>query len=169
MFRKMFALALVLMFVGAGTGYTQIVEKSSDLTGFAGILSIEDGDTEFTFGARYAYHMNSYSTIEGSFGFAFPENAKIYNYFVNYRYNILMDNPKVVPFATGGVGAVTISYDSDLLDGTTDMSINFGGGLLFFMQEQIGIRADVRDLVVFGDNNTTNNIEVTGGVSYFFM
>ncbi len=182
MVRRLFAIAVVLLLFGAGTGYSQIVEKTSDLTGFVGIVSFEGADvefngfqvesdrsTEFTVGARYAYHINAMSTIEGTFGIGFPEGGKFYNYFVNYRYNIALENEKLVPFVTGGVGALTVSPDSDQVDSSTDMSVNVGGGLLFFAAERIGVRVDVRDLVVFAEDNTTNNIEITGGISYFFM
>ncbi|MFQ6102849.1 MAG: outer membrane beta-barrel protein [Candidatus Glassbacteria bacterium] len=187
------------MFVFSSTGFSQIVEKTSDLSAYVGILSSleadvkiqfegqqeqtgkDEGETELMFGARYNYNVDTNNALEGTIGFMFPEKQKVYLYHVNYKYNITLSNEMVVPFVTGGVGAITISPDEG--ESSTNLSFNFGGGLGYFVGENLAIRVDVRDIIMKrGDQDieiqgaqgtiegyTVQNIEATGGITYYFI
>ncbi len=177
---------VVSLFLCTGSMNAQVVAKSSDLSPYVGIMKFDGGDTELMFGARYNYNVDVNSSIEATIGLIFPDAGKIYLYHANYRYNITLNNPLVVPFVTGGVGAVTRSPDNG--DSQTDLSINFGGGLQYFTSENLAVRIDVRDhMVMAGDTETTydipgggtetqtvkgettNNLEFSGGITYFFI
>jgi len=173
------------LLVSCGTGFAQIVEKTSDISGYGGIMKFDGGSSELMFGARYNYNMSVNGSIEGTFGLALPDNGKILFYHANYRYNLTLSNEMLVPFFTGGVGAVTTSPDQG--DGDANLSINFGGGMQYFTSPNLAIRIDVRDHMIFvGDRTvtvdiggvqhsqtikgeTTNNIEFSGGITYFFI
>ena len=170
--------------VSAQACYAGIVEKSSDVSGFAGIINLERGDSEFIFGARYSYNFDVHSTIEGVVGFLSPENTRIFVYELNYRNNFTRSPGKTVPFLAGGIGAVKYSFDENVpvevtaLEGTS-FSVDFGGGLQYFAMENMAIRFDARDTVMFFgektvgnqviDVGTTNNIGFTIGISFFFI
>jgi hypothetical protein len=194
---------LVVMFLSllvfSGNSMAQIVEKSSDVSGYVGILKSLDtdlkiesggqeltgtakGESEFTFGARYNYNFDLHNALEGTFGVSLPEHAKVLLYYVNYKYNIALSNDKLVPFVTGGVGAVTISPDEGSSD--TNLTFNFGGGLGYFVKENLGVRVDVRDIFIKRGESTgtaeggatatvkgftQQNIEISAGVTYFFI
>jgi OOP family OmpA-OmpF porin len=193
--RVLFTAVFVSLFVFNGTGVAQIVEQSSELTPYVGIISSRgvdlevegqkvgelESETSVLFGVRYAYNFNLNSALEGRFGVALPENAKVYLYDVNYRYNFALDNEMVYPYITGGAGAATTSPDEG--DSGTDLIFNFGGGFGYFVTETVAIRADVRDVILrageqdavdqFGqqvtvEGYTQHNIEATGGVTYSF-
>jgi opacity protein-like surface antigen len=175
---------LTLLFFANTRGMAQGTEKSSDLWVYGGILKLEDQDTKGMLGARYDYHINAESAIEGTIGFQFLENVKIYLYHANYVYNLPLGNEKLIPFVTGGAGAATFSFDDNetALDqalGGTSLSINFGGGIQYAASEKITLRFDVRDIVIMYGERTiesqnvdvgnTNNLEFTAGVSLFFL
>jgi outer membrane beta-barrel protein len=182
--KLMLAFVLMSFVVFSSSSVAQIVEKSSDLSAYGGILKVDSGDSELMFGARYSYNMTVNNAIEGTFGIMLPEHAKVFLYHVNFRYNIALQNEMLVPFVTGGVGAVTYSFDDDVaasaaaLDGTS-MSINFGGGMQYFTSENMAVRIDVRDhIIMYGektvddhtfDVGNTNNIEISGGITFFFI
>ena len=164
--KVLLVLVLLSLVVFSSSGVAQIVEKSSDLSAYGGMLMFDGGANELMFGARYNYNMSLNNSIEGTIGLIFGDNFKYYLYHVNYRYNVTLANEMIVPFVTGGVGAATFSPDH--VDGSTDFSFNFGGGLLYFAKPNLAVRVDVRDIIIKGDA-TTNNIELTGGISYFFI
>jgi opacity protein-like surface antigen len=177
------ALFVVSLFVSAQGAHAGIVARSSDLNGFAGIIDLDRGDTEFVIGGRYSYNFNPRSAIEGSVGFLSPENTRVFVYEVNYRNNF-PGAGNVVPFLIGGIGAVKYSFDENVpveaqaLEGTS-FAVNFGGGLHYFATENTAIRFDARDTIIFFgektveaqtiDGGNTNNVGFTVGVSFFFI
>lgn len=190
---------LIALFVSSATGFAQIVEQSSEITPYVGVVSSRgvdvtvkyagfdqsttgevESETSVLFGARYAYNVNTNSSLEGVFGIALPENAKAYLYHFNYRYNFTLSNEMVFPFVTGGVGAMTISPDEG--ESSTNLTFNFGGGFGYFVKENIAVRVDIGDLLLRkGDTEgtlegqqvtvegyTQHNIVATGGITYSF-
>ena len=50
-------------------------------------------------------------------------------------------------------------------------AFNFGGGLKYFMTDDIALRADVRDFLVDGDsfnNDVLNNMSISLGMTFQF-
>jgi outer membrane beta-barrel protein len=167
-----------------------------------GIGDIGDNvETELNLGLRYQYNLSPHFGLEGNFMFSpaqheflGPEDAGIGSadmdalyYMGNVVYNIAPGS-RVVPFLTGGVGAVTLRIDPadnpDLSGNTTKIGANVGAGLLWAMGSRFGLRFEVRDYIYrldeqdlqfrhafdipAGFEETINDLAFTGGFSILF-
>ena len=66
------------------------------------------------------------------------------------------------PYLTGGAGLFRVSSaESQFFDRVTsnDFAINFGGGLMAFFNEHVGIRGDVRYFRTLTDSDTQSGID----------
>lgn len=191
-------LALVLAWTGTGLAQAEhYANRPLELNLHAGALSIDGGDdgdreTELLLGARLVYNMASGFGIGGNFDWARESendfDIDLFLYSVDLNYTFPSQN-RAHFFVAGGVGAATVSPDEDLeefgVESDTHLLVPFGGGVKWFnrtFDPSWGIRAEVRDNVVFvGDDEividgvpieiegeTTHNIEISGGVSFFF-
>ncbi len=160
-------------------------------------------ENELNLGARYQYAFTPHIGLEANFmyspaqhEFLGPEGAGIgssdvdaYYYNGNLVYNISPAS-RIVPYLTGGAGAVTLRVDesdpdtSALSGSETKFAVNFGGGILFAFNERVGLRFDVRDYIYevdeldpqfrhafnipAGFQETVNDISFTGGFSILF-
>jgi opacity protein-like surface antigen len=106
-------------------------------------------------------------------------NVDSYYYSGNVMYNIL-PSKKFVPFATGGIGGVSL----DVSGGNTEnyLTYNFGGGVLYRLSRRIMVRFDARDYVYtvdsLGDGSvaalnlpanfdeTIHDLSLSGGVTF---
>jgi outer membrane beta-barrel protein len=177
-------------------------------TAFAGGQFFDIGDqlnritdplqTEMSYGVRYQANITPHFGLEGNFmyspaqfEFLGPEpagqgttdlNAFYYN--GNVVYNITPAS-RVIPYITGGAGAVSLVVDDPALESTeTKFAGNFGGGVLFAFNERFGLRFDVRDYVYrvdeldtqfrhafnvpAGFEETVHDVNITGGLSILF-
>ncbi len=152
----------------AGTAAAHVPPASTELNWRLGILDYDSGSSELLLGVDVARNLKQGNWgVEGSFGLALGDNFKGYLVHGNGVYNFEVASwEKVVPFLTAGVGIHSFSPDAG--DGTTDLAINFGGGAKIFMTERLALRGDVRDNVIFFDNNTTHNLSLSGGLTWFF-
>ncbi len=123
-------------------------------------------------------------------------DGNLFLFSVNALYQYPMDS--VVPFVTVGLGLVSSSLDIEAVrsqvDGTritlsdieaagfsrdlfgydeTDLDLNFGGGVKYYITDNVAVRLDVRDHVVFpedspffGDAETLHMLELSAGMSY---
>jgi hypothetical protein len=74
------------------------------------------------------------------------------NYHVNFVYNWGEEDAKVRPFAFGGVGATVYGFGDVLLqnagttqiDGNTQFSTDWGGGVKFYFGKNVGVKAMAR-------------------------
>jgi len=63
------------------------------------------------------------------------------------------------PYLTGGIGLIRARIDSPLPGfslANNDVGVNFGGGVMGFLGEHVGVRADLRYIRSLEDNNSTN-------------
>jgi hypothetical protein len=161
-----------LSFVAGGVASAQGVAASQETApgpGKAEVTVIPGGWTFFTskgsqpsfsnydLGGAFAYNFNRIVGVEGeggaSFGVkqnldAFAFEAKSPN-MVSYTGNVIVNWPghSVVPFATGGVGGMTL-FDREVLgifDSTTFLTGNVGGGVKWYAGNgRWGLRGDYR-------------------------
>lgn len=152
-------------------------------------------NAEFNVGGRYQYDFSDHVGVEADltfspsdFDFAGPtlttRDVDTLYYTGNVIYNIL-PAANIVPYVTGGAGAVTLFVDN--LGSTTNETRfvgNFGGGVVVPMTQRLGVRFDVRNYIYQFDNlenafgegvtfppgfdETVNDLSVSGGVSVLF-
>ncbi|QXE90930.1 OmpA family protein [Geomonas subterranea] len=72
---------------------------------------------------------------------------------------------KWVPFLALGAGGIFENRD-----GARDSSpfLNFGVGIKYFFDDYLAVRADLRQLMVYNNVNTSNDFELTTGLTYYF-
>lgn len=115
---------------------------------------------------------------------AFTTDANVFLYSAEVRYTLPLQGPVDV-FGLVGAGAGTVSYDDQPPtlddDSSTSFLLPFGGGIRWTSASgRWGLRGEVRDNVLFvdtedsaflfGDDDTEDlhNVEITGGVSFYF-
>ncbi|HDS05729.1 MAG TPA: OmpA family protein [Deltaproteobacteria bacterium] len=96
-------------------------------------------------------------------------HVNVYNYRIEGIYNFdLFPDKRFVPFLAVGVGGQTIDYRGTHHNArdTTRFAPDWGGGLKFFMTENMAIRADVRHVIAIG--SAYNDLEATLGLAFYF-
>lgn len=81
-----------------------------------------------------------------------------------YRLDALyhfMPERALVPYVALGAG----QYD---LEGDREFMANYGVGLLYFIEERIALRADVRHIAVTNESNLENNLLYSAGLKFQF-
>lgn len=165
----------------------RIDTENFEITAYYGVLDIEDFGTEPAYGLRAAYHVTEDFFIEGAIGMSETsdetlENLTTFNilqdedvnyYSVSIGYNIFpgeiflgrnfaMTSTFYLMF---GVGNVEFN-DED------EFAYNLGFGLKVLPTDWLSLRLDVRDIVyetdLLGDNEFTNNFEITANLGVFF-
>jgi outer membrane beta-barrel protein len=167
--------------------------KDFEIGIFAGTYSTENFGTSAVTGLKLGYHITEDVFVQAAFGRTkisdenyrlvfpagiFPEpQRKLIYYNVSAGYNLLpgevflgRSTAKATAFyLIAGIGSTNFNIS------TTDQkaqTINFGFGTRLMLSERLSVQLDVRDHVfsldLLGTRQKTNNIELTGGVSYFF-
>ena len=164
--------------------------ENFELGMFAGVISIQDFASEPVYGLRAAWHLNEDFFFEANYGAAeadltsyeklsggaplFEDSERDYAFYnLTVGWNLL---PGEIYFSerrafksdlylVGGVGG------TDFL-GDNWFTATFGVGYRLLFNDWIAMRLDVRDHIfdrdVFGEDETTHNIEWTAGVTFFF-
>jgi outer membrane beta-barrel protein len=157
---------------------------------YAGVLSIEDFGTSFVYGVRAAYHITedffaeaaygrseanetSYETLSGGAKLLTDGQRRFDYYNVSLGYNLLPGEAFIgrrhafntALYIIGGVGNTEFADDSHFTG-------NVGAGYRFLVSDWMALHVDVRDYVfnsnLLGNDKTTNNLEFTGGLTFFF-
>ena len=157
---------------------------------YVGILSIQDFNSELVYGVRGAWHVTEDFFFEVDYGSSkadltsyekltggpplFEDAERDYSYYtLNLGWNVLPGEVFILDdyamksdfYILGGVGS------TDFL-GDNWFTISVGVGYRLLINDSITWRVDVRDHIfdrdVFGLDETTNNIEWTTGITYFF-
>lgn len=157
---------------------------------YVGILSIEDFNSEIVYGVRGAWHitedfflevdyavseadLTSYEELTGGPSL-FEDGERDYSYYtLNLGWNALPGEVYLFDkytmksdfFVIAGVGSTDFLGDSWF-------TVSVGAGYRLLINDWITWRVDVRDHIfdrdVFGLDATTNNIEWSTGVTFFF-
>lgn len=158
-----------------------------EVSPYLGILSIEDFDSSVFFGIRVGVHLNQHVFIEASYGqgegdkTSFEEiipqtqvtsdrNYKSWD--VSIGWNIFPNESwlfgkafKSDVYLVTGAGRTEFAEDKWF-------TWNIGVGYRLFLTDWLIYRIDVRDHIfnrdVFGEDDQTNNIEFSTGLSIFF-
>jgi outer membrane beta-barrel protein len=166
---------------------SNIDTEDFEVTGFVGVLSIEDFGANPVLGARLAYHINEDFFIEGTLAqstigkssaervgpFTLPGDRDLMYYDISLGYNLLPGESFLTRntsfnsalYLIAGVGNTSFLGDDKL-------TINMGGGFRLLATDWLALHIDVRNHIfnidILAENKTANNLEVTFGISAFF-
>lgn len=148
-------------------------------------------DDEFTGGIRYAYFLNNHLAIELGGGFtpaSVASNAsfsggvtrassvvRVDTYVLHANLLAHLYRGPVIPFVTGGVGAVHFGFDTFRFGfakpSETDFAWNAGAGFKIPVRRTTALRVDARYYWLkpeFSVKDTSRFLELSGGVSILF-
>lgn len=157
---------------------------------YVGMLAIQDFNSEVLYGVRGAWHITEDFFFEGSYGSSegdltsyeklsggaplFDDSEREYEFYsLNLGWNLFPGEVflwgeramKSDFYLVGGVGS------TDFL-GDNWFTVNVGAGYRLLLSDWLSWRIDVRDHIfdrdVFGEDETTNNIELSTSLTFFF-
>lgn len=126
-------------------------------------LNLED---ELTYGIGLGYNFTENLAAEAVFNYTDTEldkgasDVEGYLYRLDALYHFMPEN-RLVPYVAAGIGA--FDFDPDAGDSETEFSGNIGAGMKYFLNESIALRADVRDVMTFPENN----LLYTAGLTFY--
>ena len=156
---------------------------------YLGTYSSEDFGASFVYGARLGYHITEDFFVEAVYGTTtvsdenfrqilpggvFPEKEETLSYYnLSVGYNIL---PGEVFFGSRYAMAsalyLIVGVGSTKFLEQSKQTINFGLGYRVFLKDWAAIQVDFRDhlytLDLLGQSKSTQNLELTAGVTFFF-
>jgi len=160
------------LIISADCSFGQIKEQSFSLSPQIGGYLFEgnqDLDHGFTFGAGLGYNFTKHWASEFVLDIVPTENSTTgadvdaYLYRLDGLYHFRPES-RLVPYLGAGIGGITLDPKNG---GNTDyFAINYGGGLKYFIKENIALRGDVRHVISFGD--THSNLIYTAALAFIF-
>lgn len=168
----------------------QIDTENFEIGAYAGILSIEDFESEVVYGVRLAYHVTEGFFVEGTVGQSeagltsferlsggapiLSDDDRNFTYFnLNLGYNVL---PGEVFFGEGRTFNTALyliaGLGSTRFAGDDRFTVNVGAGYRFLLTDSLAVHLDVRDhlfdIDILGEDKTTHNMEGHLGLTVFF-
>jgi outer membrane beta-barrel protein len=156
---------------------------------FTGSYATQNFGSSWVYGARIGYHITEDFFVEGVYGQTkvsdelfrqvlpggvFPEKKETLSYYnLSVGYNVLpgevfIGGKRAKPaalYVIGGVG-------STKFDQQRRPTFNFGFGYRLFLTDRAALQLDMRDHVfsldLLGKRQSTQNLELTGGLTVFF-
>lgn len=164
--------------------------ENFEIGGFAGIINIEDFESSFLWGGKLTYHLSETFFFEANVGFAeggetsfeklagdvqvLSDDDRDYSYYnINIGMNVLPGEAFLTEnyafntnfYLIGGAGATDFAGD-------TRFTLNVGAGYQVLLTDSLAIHLGVREhfyrIDVLGEEKTSLNTEVSGGLSVFF-
>jgi len=122
------------------------------------------------YGLRLGYDFTRYFGMEAAGNMLWPigerpvtaeDRCMVGNYHLDAIVNLL-PRYRLVPYLAGGFGGQSINYPP-AVQNKTAATVNYGGGLKFFLTDYLALRADVRQHYIFDE--AKKDFEWTFGVS----
>ncbi|MAB52247.1 MAG: outer membrane beta-barrel domain-containing protein [Marinobacter sp.] len=164
--------------------------ENFEIGAFAGIINIEDFESSFLWGGKLTYHLSETFFFEANVGFAeggetsfeklagdvqvLSDEDRDYRYYnINIGMNVLPGEAFLTEnyafntnfYLIGGAGATDFAGD-------TRFTFNVGAGYQVLLTDSVSIHLGVREhfyrIDVLGEEKTSVNTEVSGGLSVFF-
>ncbi len=168
----------------------KIDSENFEATAFTGLMSVEDFGVNNVIGARLAFHVSegfffeasigqtkttetSYERLSGAVELLTDEERVLSYYNLSVGYNLLPGEAFLTQklafntafYLIGGIGSTTFAGDDRY-------TINYGFGYRFLATDWMAVHADMRnhvfDMELLGEKRSTNNIEMSFGLSIFF-
>ena len=169
---KIIGVMLALSFLGITGAWAEMRPGAVTFTPFVGGYMFE-GNQEIEddplLGVGLGVDLTEHFGVEAIFNYIDTEDEILGNDIDTYVYHLdglfyFWPNKKLAPYLAAGVGAITFNPAEAKSD--TDLQVNYGLGLKYFMTENLAIRGDVRHLISFDD--TFNNLAYALGLTYHF-
>ena len=159
------------------------------LGAFLGTYSSEDFGASFVYGARLGYHITEDFFVEGVYGTTkvsdenyrqilpggvFPQKTETLDYYnLSVGYNILPGEAFFGSrYAKASALYLIAGLGSTKFLNQSSQTVNFGLGYRLFLKDWAAIQVDFRDhmysLDLLGQSKSTQNLELTAGVTFFF-
>jgi outer membrane beta-barrel protein len=158
---------------------------------FLGIYSTEDFGTNPVYGARLAYHITDRLFVEGAIGQTTTERTSWENLLNPGGAGILSDDGRTLTYYSANIGfnllpgeafmTQDVTYNTALyvvagvgstnFDDSDRFTLNFGVGYSFLATDYMAVHIDFRDYIFnmeLPEDKTTNNLEFTASLSFFF-
>lgn len=168
--RKGLFLLLLLSFVGVSSARAQHEFEITPFGGlrFGGNISLGSGSTNgadylpisagpnygldvdysiwpnFQAGFMFSHQATNVDEHFPGVGSTFLTSADIDNYQFNVAYNLKSPDANLKPFITGGLGFTHWRPTSILPVASNTFSYNLGGGVKYFINSHVGLRAEIR-------------------------
>ena len=165
--------------------------KSSDIEigVFGGLMSVEDFGTHSVTGARLAYHITEWAFLEAAYGQTTVGETSVER--LSGVFRLLTDEQRELTYFNLSLGLNIFPGETFLFGrafnsqfyiigggGSTDFAgddhftLNFGAGYRLLLTDWIALHADVRDHIfdqdITGEEQTTHNLELHGGLTVYF-
>jgi OmpA-OmpF porin, OOP family len=167
-------MVVVAVFALTGIGYAGERAGAFSVSPFVGGYVYDDAqplrENRVVYGVRLGYDWTDNWATEAVFDYVWAQlktsdsELDAYSYRLDILYNF-MPHSKVVPYLAVGGGGETLRY---FHDDVTDGTFNAGGGVKFFVTDNVALRADVRYLLDFSDPTTYHNWEYSAGLTFLF-
>lgn len=173
----------LLLVTLATPGFAENRQGSFNLSPFVGGY-VMDKELPFEsrpiFGLRAGYNVTKNWAAEAMFGYSLSETklnqgsagskeTNLYKYGVDILYHFMPDS-NFVPFVEVGGGVTHFKVPSTPSIGSPYYigQVNFGGGVKYFVNPDVALRADVRDAILVQDISGGNNLEYSVGLTFQF-
>lgn len=159
------------------------------LGAYVGTYSSEDFGASTVYGARLGYHITEDFFVEGVYGTTkvsdenfrqilpggvFPNKTETLDYYnLSVGYNVLPGEAFLgrkyawaqALYVIAGIGSTKFLSQSS-------QTINVGLGYRVFLKDWMAVQVDFRDYIysidLLGQSKSTNNLELTAGLTFFF-
>jgi outer membrane beta-barrel protein len=163
--------------------------ENFELTGFIGYMNVEDFDSDVVWGARFAFHLTPALFTEISYGKVDTgrssseratgvdpiagSSSELEYYDISLGWNVLPGEVFVGPgkawnsafYLIGGIGNAELA-DED------ETALNLGFGFRVLPTDGFSVRLDFRNYIfdteATGDEKTTNNLQATLNLGWYF-
>ena len=159
-----------------------------EVTGFIGLMSVEDFESAAVYGARLAYHISPAFFTEASYGStdvgtstherlnpgqSLLNDRTLTYYDLSLGWNVLQGESfwgskrawNSAFYVIAGMGSTDFANDDQF-------TANFGFGFKFLPNDSFSVRFDVRDYMfdidVSGTDKTTHNMQMSLNLGWFF-
>lgn len=170
---------------------SRIDTEDFEVTGFLGMLSIEDFGTNLVYGLTLGYHISEELFVQGTIGTSeagltsaeainptgatlLSDDERQFTYYnLTLGYNLLPGEVFPTSKSTFNTDLYLLAgIGSTQFAGEDNYTINLGMGYRFYATDYLAIKAEFQDLLlnvdITGENKTTQNLQFTLGVAYFF-
>lgn len=167
----------------------QLDSEDWEIGVYTGVLSIEDFGSNSVNGIRFAYHMTEDFVIELNYGLSEAKESSIevlgggiqlltsdqreYSYYnISIVYNIFQGEVFLGKnTAYNSAFYILLGGGNTTFNESDYFTYTIGGGLRFYLTDYLALHATVKDHIFNSDiieDKTTNNLEATLGLSFYF-